>query len=173
MGGWETFSKLLGLGLEPKELSLVQVCLRGVIVFLASIVIVRVADRRFLAKLTALDAILAFMLGSTLARAINGSAAFFPSLAVGFVLVALHRLISLITFHSKRLDRIVKGEAEIVVTQGKPNLKALRGNHISEKDLMEEVRLNGRVGSLDDVRTATVERSGEISVVPKDRFQRL
>jgi len=157
------------LGLEPKDLSLIQVCLRGAVVFIAATVIVRLADRRFLAKLTALDAILAFMLGSTLARAINGSAAFFPTLAVGFVLVGLHRLISLLTFHSERLDQFVKGRAETVVSQGNPDLKALRDNHISEKDLMEELRLNGNVTSLDDVQMAIVERSGEISVVHKEK----
>jgi hypothetical protein len=82
---FEALSKMLGLGLAPKELSLLQVCLRGIIVFLTAVVMVRLADRRFLAKLTTLDAILAFILGSTLARAINGSAAFFPTLGVGFV----------------------------------------------------------------------------------------
>ena len=61
MGLGETFQQSVRLGLEPKELSLIQISLSGIIVFVAAIVIVRIVDRRFLAKMTALDA---FMLGS-------------------------------------------------------------------------------------------------------------
>ena len=52
---------LLGLGWEGKDLGLLQVCLRALIVFLAALVMVRLADRRFLSKMTAFDAILGFI----------------------------------------------------------------------------------------------------------------
>ena len=70
-------SQLLGLGHEPKDLTLLQIALRALIVFIATLIIVRLADKRFMARINALDAILTFVLGSMLARAVNGSAAFF------------------------------------------------------------------------------------------------
>jgi hypothetical protein len=55
---YETLKQLLGLELEAKDLSFMQISLRGIVVFIAALVIVRSANKRFLSKMTALDAIL-------------------------------------------------------------------------------------------------------------------
>jgi len=34
---------------------------------------------------------------------------------------------------------------------------------------LEEARLNGRVMNLDDIQLATLERNGEVSIVPKEQ----
>src|ERR1700758_5869604 len=91
-----TFSQLLhawlGIGVEPKGLTFLQVSIRGVIVFIATLIMVRLGSKRSLAEKTAFDAVFLVIIGSMLARAINGSEAFFPTLGAGFVLVFLHRL---------------------------------------------------------------------------------
>src|SRR5215467_5617820 len=116
---------LLGLELQPSELTFIQVSLRGVIVFIASLAMVRLGNRRFLAKLSAFDAILGFILASMLARAVNGSSAFFPTLGGGFVLVGLHRLIGDLAFRWDRFGGLVKGEAETIVREGKLDRKMM------------------------------------------------
>lgn len=160
--------ELLGLGLEARELTLIQICLRGIIVFIVTLTMVRVADKRFLAKLAAFDVILGFLLASMMARAVNGSAAFLPTLAGGFVLVFLHRLVGTISFHSDRFGRLVKGDARVVVEGGQVKRDLLRTLHISEKDLLEELRLNGSLEEVKQVKKATLERNGKISVVEED-----
>jgi hypothetical protein len=42
--------EVLGLGLEPKDLGMVQVCLRGVVVFIAGLAMLRVGHKRFMAR---------------------------------------------------------------------------------------------------------------------------
>ena len=158
--------QLLGLHLDAKNLTIVQICLRGVIVFVVTLIMVRVADRRFLAKLAAFDVLLAFLLASMMARAVNGSAAFWPTMLGGFVLVFLHRLLGMISFHSDWFGRLVKGEACVVIERGQPNHKTLQAFHISEKDLFEEMHLNGNVEKLEQVKQATLERNGKISILP-------
>lgn len=63
-----TFSQLvqtlLGIDLEPKQLTFLQVSIRGVIVFVATIVAVRLGAKRSLAEKTAFDAVLAVILGA-------------------------------------------------------------------------------------------------------------
>ena len=66
----EHLEVLLGLGHEAGSLSFLQISLRGVIVFVAALVIVRCGDRRFLSQKTAFDAVLGFILASMLARAV-------------------------------------------------------------------------------------------------------
>src|SRR4030081_1323596 len=85
---------MLGLGRDATALTFTQISLRGVIVFVSALVIVRFGDRRFLSQKTAFDAVLGFILASMLARAVNGTAAFFPTLGGGFVLVMLHRALA-------------------------------------------------------------------------------
>ncbi len=158
---------LLGLGLEPKDLGAVQVCLRGLIVFIATLIIVRLAHKRFLARLTAFDVVLGFILGSALARAVNGSAPFFPTLLMGLLLVMLHRAISALAFHSQWFGRMVKGNEARLVENGQVLDGALRRHKVSEKDLMEEARLKGRVTQLQEIQIATLERNGDVSVIPR------
>ena len=165
----KVMNDLLGLDLEGRELSLLNICLRGVIVFIVTLVMVRVADKRFLAKLSAFDVILGFLLASMMARAVNGSAAFVPTLAGGFVLVFLHRLLGMISFHWDWFGRLVKGDARIVIEHGKINHKTLEHLHVSEKDLLEELHLNGNLEKIEEVRRATLERNGKISIIPEKK----
>ena len=62
MSIWEGVRQFLGLGLEPKYLTFVQISVRGIVVLIAALIMVRLVDRRFLAKLSAFDAILGFIL---------------------------------------------------------------------------------------------------------------
>src|SRR5256714_8407971 len=112
---YDSATQLLGLGIEPKDLTFLQVSLRGVIVFVATLVMVRFSSKRSLAEKTAFDAVLIVIVASVLARAINGSAPFFPTLGVGFVLVILHRLLSLAAYYSHTLGIVVKGAPAVLV----------------------------------------------------------
>src|SRR5437870_10102586 len=84
---------LLGLGREAASLTFLQVSLRGVVVFVATLVIVRCGDRRFLSQKTAFDAVLGFILASMLARAVNGTAALFRRSAGGLASAFFHALL--------------------------------------------------------------------------------
>jgi uncharacterized membrane protein YcaP (DUF421 family) len=156
---------LLGLKLEPKDLNLLQMGVRGIIVFCITLVMVRFANKRFLSNMSAFDAILGFMLASVLARAINGSAAFFPTLSVGLVLVLLHRFLGKLAFHSRKFEDVVKGHTNVLVKNGKADEKEMRRHNITQADLYEQMRLHGNVEDMKEVETAVLERSGEISVV--------
>ncbi len=160
---------LLGLGVQPKDLSILQVSLRGVLVFVAALIIVRVADRRFLAKLSAFDVILGFVLASMLARAINGSAPFAPTLVCGLVLVVLHRIIARLALYWDWFGGLVKGNARVLVENGTRNIEAMRSQNITEKDLLEELRVNGNTANVGAIQFATLERNGHISVVHAEK----
>ena len=163
------FEKILGIGLEPKELNYLHVALRGIIVFLAALIMLRIGNKRFLSKMSAFDAILGFILASMLARAVNGSASFLPTLAGGVVLIALHQLFAFIAVRSRWFERLVKGSSEDLINAGKIDRKTMRRHQISESDVLEEARLNAQVSKLDEIKNATLERSGEISVIPAEK----
>jgi len=162
---WNSFGELLGLGVESKELTFLQVSLRGVIVFAATLVMMRLSSKRSLAEKTAFDAVLIVIIASVLARAINGSAAFFPTLGAGFVLVILHRLLGAAAYYSHRFGILIKGKPAMLVQNGRLERKNMRQNHISEHDLEEDMRLNAKTNDLSKITVARVERSGDISFI--------
>jgi uncharacterized membrane protein YcaP (DUF421 family) len=64
------FSTLVrfGLGQPAIDLTFTQISLRAVIVFLATLVIIRCGDRRFLSQKTAFDAVLGFILAPSIRK---------------------------------------------------------------------------------------------------------
>jgi uncharacterized membrane protein YcaP (DUF421 family) len=158
---------LLGLGLDPKSLTFVQMSLRGVLVFLAGLVMVRMSSKRSLAEKTAFDAVLLVILASVLSRAINGSAGFYNSIGASFVLVLLHRFFAWIACRSHIFGRLIKGSPAIIIADGKPDQRAMRRNLISTHDLEEDLRLRANQEDFSKVREARVERSGDISFIKK------
>ena len=158
---------LLGLGAEPRDLTFVQISLRGVVVFIAALIMVRLGHKRSLSRKTAFDAVLLVILASVLSRAINGSAAFFATLGGGLVLVLLHRLLALIAFHSHRFGCLIKGLPEVIIDDGDFVLATMRHNHISTHDVEEDMRLSLRDDDVSKVKKARVERSGDISFIRK------
>ena len=98
-----------------------------------------------------------------LARAVNGTAAFFPTLGGSFLLVVLHRLLAYWSRRSHAVGLLIKGRSDIIVRDGA--LDAARRNRLSEHDVLEDLRLNGNVAEMREVLLAVLERNGHISVV--------
>jgi len=164
---WSSFETLLGLGVEPRNLTFVQISLRGIIVFLVTLVAVRLGHKRSLSRKTPFDAVLLVILAAVLSRAINGSAAFFETLGGGMVLVILHRLFAFLTFYSHQFGILVKGRPDVIVRDGQCDVPMMWRNHVSPHDLDEDMRLSVHIEDLSKIRIARVERSGDISFIKK------
>lgn len=164
---WNFVTPLLGLGADPENLTFTQIGLRGVIVFIVTLGMVRLGHKRSLARKTAFDAVLLVIVASVLSRAINGSAAFFATLGGGLVLVFLHRLMALLAYHFHWFGILIKGRPELIVDDGNYVWSTMRRNHVSTHDIEEDMRLNLRADDLSRVKKARVERSGDVSFVCK------
>jgi uncharacterized membrane protein YcaP (DUF421 family) len=158
---------LLGLDQPAEALTFTQISLRGMIVFVVAVITVRCGDRRFLSQKTAFDAVLGFILASMLARAVNGTSPFFPTLGGGLVLVMLHRALAYWSQRSHALGSLIKGRSDVVIRDGRLDARSARHNRLSENDVLEDIRLHGNVGDIAEVKLAVFERNGHISVVRK------
>lgn len=146
----------------------VWMSLRAALVFVLGIALLRLGSRRFPGQATPFDLLLAVVLGSVLSRTINAEAAFVPTLAACAMLVLVHWLFAAIAFRSPRFGKLVKGDASVLVRDGAIVWRELDACHISERDLMGALRLSAGVETLDGVRTARLERTGEISFVMRE-----
>lgn len=147
-------------------MTLLQMSARAALIFFAALILIRIADKRFLANKTGFDMLFAFILGSSLSRAINGTAPLFNTIAVGFVIVLIHRGLARLAFHSPQICRLLKGQSEVIIKDGALNRDAMAKNDITESDISEDMRLKTNIDDFKKVREARIERNGEISVLP-------
>lgn len=164
-----SFETLLGLGVEPKDLTLLHISLRGIVVLIVTLAIIRVSRKRSLAHKTAFDAVLLVILASVLARAINGSASFFATLGGSLVVVVFHRMLGFAAYRWHAFGVLIKGEPDVLVRDGERQREAMRRHHISDHDLEEDLRLKVNTEDLSTIRRARIERSGDISFIEKEK----
>ncbi len=156
------------LGEEAADVA--RVAASAVVVYVVALWIVRTGKKRFLGRNTVFDVLLAFVLGSVLARAINGGAPLLSTVVAGFALVGMHWLFGTIALRSRRFGHVVKGGTDQLVANGKMDEPVMRRHHITEADLLEAARLRG-VDRIEDLEAAYFERNGSVSVVPKSKVE--
>ena len=88
------------------------------------------------------------------------------ALIVISVFALLQLFVSYLSFRFPRLRPVLDGQPLVLVENGKPIEKNLRRERLTMEDLMEQAR-SQQVESLDKVKWAVLETSGEISFIPK------
>ena len=156
--------QVLGLSLKSEELGFGHMAARAVVMYVALIVVVRSASRRFLSNATVFDFILTVLVGAVAARAMTGGAPFFASLLSLLVLVWMHRAFSTATRRSQTLGSLIKGNPIVLVKNGKVDCQALAAADMSMHDLEQHLRENG-VSKPSEVAEARLERGGKLSVI--------
>lgn len=161
-------------GTDQANLTWWQVALRALIIYIATLAMVRLGDgKRLLGKHAAFDVILGIIFGSVLSRAVNGDAPFWETLGAGIVLVSLHMLFARFAFHSHRFGRLIKGTSPVLIQDGQVQWDELRAHKISERDLHESLRIEAKIDDPARVQVARLERNGDISIIPKERPARI
>lgn len=154
------------IGPEAGSATWWQLSIRAAILFLVGILYLRIAGRRTFSHATPLDIIVAIIIGSNLSRAMTGRAPFIPALAATLTLAILHRAFAMLTLRWSLLANWVKGRPAVLVEDGRVDERALVKHGLSREDLLEGLRLE-QVESPAEVRLATLEGNGRISVVPR------
>ena len=149
---------------EPLKIH--HVMARAVIVYLAGLAIVRLGKSRSVGRMTPLDVLLGFILGSLLSRGITGHASLSGTIMACAALVATHWLLTLQACRSHWFGNLVKGRAHLIVENGVPIQENMAHHHISIHDLEEYARNKG-IEDISGIRRAYKERNGEVSILPK------
>lgn len=155
---------IFGVSLKTEDIALWQVAARAVLIYAALIVILRLAKKRTLGRATPVDVVIVITIGSLASRGITGNAPIGHSLVAVLSLVAMHWLISRVTRDHAVVSDWIKGKPTRIVSDGEVDQAALVGAHMSDDDLMEDLRQKG-VACPADAKEAVLERSGELSVI--------
>lgn len=165
---WNNFVWAIGANEVDATLPFWQLILRTIVIYTVALLIIRIGKRRFMGGYTTFDILLGFIVGSILSRAITGAIRFVDMIIVISVLVGIHWIIAVISFKSERFGNLIKNTARKLVVDGEIQKEEMRKSKIGENDLMQALHEKGRVESLDEVKTAYLERDGNITVIPND-----
>ena len=144
-----------------------QLVLRTIIVYGVALFLIRVAKRRFMGGFTTFDILLGFVVGSILSRAITGGIRLVDMTVVVSILIALHWIISAITYKYDKVSGFVKNSERELIKDGKILESAMQESKIGENDLLQALRQKAGVEKAEQVKSAYLERDGSITVIPK------
>lgn len=143
--------------------------LRAAAIYIALLVIFRIAGRRALSDITTLDFLLLLIIGQATGQALLGDDhSITNTLLVIVALITMDLMLSLLKGRSAWLARHLEGEPMIVVEHGKTLPKRMAKSRISESDILEAARISQGIERLDQIKFAILERNGQISVIPRD-----
>jgi uncharacterized membrane protein YcaP (DUF421 family) len=152
---------MLTLTLSPLEL-----VLRSVIVYVLFLAALRLSGKRELGQFTIFDLALVLLASNALQPAITGPDASIPAaLIIVATLFVLNRLVALGRNRSLTFRRLIDYAPTTVARDGKWDAAAIKAEGLDTDDLTAALHEYG-LESVDEVRLATLEHDGSISVVP-------
>jgi uncharacterized membrane protein YcaP (DUF421 family) len=160
----ELLEAIFGGDVPKQPLLLHQCAARAIVVYLLGIALLRVGKSRIISRVTTVDVLLGFILGSLLSRGITGHASMSGTAISSAAIVAAHFAVTYATLRGGFWETLIKGHSRVLVENGQLVDDNLRKSNLSQEDLLEELRLNG-VDSLDKVKSARKERNGQVSVI--------
>jgi len=143
--------------------------LRAAGMYLALMVLFKIAGRRSLAELTTFDFVLLMIIGEATQQALLGDDfSLTNSMLVIVTLIAVDVGLSLLKQRSCWMSRLIDGEPTIIVENGKLLRERLRHARLVEADVMEAARSSQGIETLEEIKFAIIERNGKISIIARD-----
>jgi uncharacterized membrane protein YcaP (DUF421 family) len=141
------------------------VCIYGVL-----LVLFRLTGNRSLGQISTFDFVLLLIISEAIQNGMVGNS---YSLTNAFVLVITLVIIdvglSLIKQRSHTIDKWLEGTPIVVVDHGRPLRDRMDRARVGDDDILTAARLLHGLERMEQVKYAVVERSGEISIVPRDK----
>lgn len=151
---------------EGADLDTWQMALRAFLVYGLTLFIVRLGKKRLFGKSTAMDLVLAVLLGSVVSRTVNGTATLLPTAVASIVLVGIHALSAKFAVMWPAIGHFLKGSPRLLIKDGQTLPNELKASDISRHDLEESLRCSGSITDPSKVAEAWLERNGTISIIP-------
>ncbi len=144
-----------------------ELILRGVVVYVFLIVLLRVTGKRQIGQLAPFDLVLLLVLSNAVQNSMNGGD---NSLAGGLIsattLVAVNYLAGVLTARSKRMETLVEGRPVVLIHNGQLFEDVMTRAQLTHHELDSALRQAG-CDSVSAVHCAILENNGSITVTSR------
>ncbi len=142
-----------------------ELIVRGVIVYLFLLALLRITGKRQVGQLAPFDLVLLLVLANAVQNSMNaGDNSLIGGLITATTLIGLNFLVSLVTHRYKKLEAIVEGRPQIFIHNGKLFEEVMAKAQLTHHELNAALRRSG-CSSVAEVHSAILENNGAISVV--------
>jgi len=151
-----------------ENISPLEIAARSAVMFVIALLLMRIAGMRPFGKGEPFDNIITFLIGGILSRGVVGATPFFSTVASMVVIILIHQLMARLSVYSKWFGARVKGEKILLYKDGNFLKKNMNRVNITEHDILEDLRISVQLNSLERIKEAYMERTGQLSFVKKE-----
>ena len=149
-----------------------ELILRGVIVYVFLLTLLRISGKRQVGQLAPFDLVLLLVLSNAVQNSMNGGDnSLLGGLVTATTLVVLNYLVGTLTHRSKRLERVIEGRPQVLIHNGKLFDDVMAGSQLTHHELNSALRQAG-CDCVADVHCAILENNGSISVTTRKKDSR-
>jgi uncharacterized membrane protein YcaP (DUF421 family) len=137
-------------------------------VYVFIIIAIRLFGKKELAQLSVIDFVFILLISNAVQNAMVGAdTTLVGGLVAAGTLFIMNALLKLLVNRFPQLNKLVQGEAIMLVYDGRLISNNLRKAHISMDELLEAAREHG-VDKVEDINLAVLEMDGNISILSDD-----
>lgn len=150
------------------DLPVLEKIVRAVIIYLFLILGFRLAGKRELAQLNAMDLVVLLLISNTVQNSIIGEDNSVTGGVIGAATLLIANYLTVrFLFAHPRFDRLIEGSPTVLMSEGHLNREAMQKELVTRTELQVAAHRQG-FGSLSEVEQAILESSGVISFIGKD-----
>lgn len=145
-----------------------ETIVRALAIYIFLQILIRVSGRRTLGEMTPFDLILLLIISEATQQALlSDDFSVINCFIIITTLVGADIILSYAKRASPALEKWIDGMPTIVVNDGKPLIDKIRAARIDEEDILESARKSHGIAKMSDIKHAILEKSGEISIIPR------
>jgi uncharacterized membrane protein YcaP (DUF421 family) len=153
---------------DAGPLLLLEIAFRTAFTFLYTILLLRVMGKRGVARLSSWQYVIIVALGSAVGDPmLHPDVPLIHGCAVITTIVSLEWFVSRMSVWNPDVERVVIGDPVTLIRNGIVFQQAMHAERVTAQDLREFLRQKG-IASVDQVESAVLEDSGNLSVLVKD-----
>jgi uncharacterized membrane protein YcaP (DUF421 family) len=142
---------------------------RALVVYLFLLIVFRLAGKRTLSETSSFDLVLLLIISETTQQAMVAEDHSMTNGAVlVLTLVGVDILLSLLKQWYPPAEAVIDGLPVVIVKNGKLLQDRMNRERVDEADVMEAARMRLGLESLAQIKYAVLEKSGDITVIPRD-----
>ena len=137
---------------------------RGAVVYLFLLVVLRLTGKRNTGQLAPFDLVLLLVLSNAVQNSMIGvDNSLVGGLISATTLIALHYVVAVLTFKSKTIEVVIEGAPRILIHNGVVNEKMMRRELMTRHELAAALRAAGCT-DIGHVHLATLENNGQLTI---------
>lgn len=143
--------------------------LRAAVIYFSLLIVIRLSGKRTFAQLTPFDFVLLLIIAEATQQGLIGNDfSMTQAILLIVTLVTIDIMMSFLKQYFPRLEMLIDGLPLVIVDNGRPRKDVMNKERVNVDDVLTAARESHGLERLDQIKYAVLERSGGISIIPKD-----